>query len=567
MDILMDATLELLDGSQIDEMQHKDIISAIDQSIIVAITNAQGQIISVNKQFCEISKYSASELIGQNHRIINSGYHSKMFFKKMWQTIGSGKIWNGEICNRAKDGSLYWVQTVIVPFVNENGKPYQYISIRTDITEQKNVQRFEHLAYHDELTGLKNRRKLRMTYDQMIKYNSTSEDAFLLVSINRFKRINEGFGHHIGDLFLVTVAKYLDDLVSINGTVFQYLGDQFGIICKSTDYHRIVNLILQRFNDIFIVDKFEFFSSVSIGVHSAIRSVGNFDEVIRTTDIALSHAKEKKGNYFIEYDENMNYRLIDQITLEKKLRDAIKNKAFDLYYQPKYDVKTKEIREVEALIRWFDPISGWIPPSEFIDFAEQLGLMSVIGEYVLETACKQAVSWQKTQNKNIKISVNISPLHLKERNFISNLTKIMERTGCTADLLEIEITENSLLHNTDLIERTFDRLKKLGISIALDDFGRGFSSLSYLKNFPIDTLKIDQTFVMGLKEDTNDENMVRAIIGLAKIFNMKVVAEGVETCSEKTIIERAECDFLQGYFFSKPLPAHKIEHLFKKEYA
>ncbi|GEK30404.1 GGDEF domain-containing protein [Kurthia zopfii] len=567
MDILMDATLELLDSSKLDEMQHKDIISAIDQSIIVAITNAQGQIISVNKQFCEISKYSVTELIGQNHRIINSGYHSKMFFKKMWQTISSGKIWNGEICNRAKDGNLYWVQTVIVPFINEFGKPYQYISIRTDITEQKNAQRFEHLAYHDELTGLKNRRKLRMTYDQMIKYNSTSEDAFLLISINRFKRINEGFGHHVGDLFLVTVAKFLDDLVSINGTVFQYLGDQFAVICKTIDYHKIVNLILQRFNDIFIVDKFEFFSSVSIGVHPSIRTIGNFDEVIRTTDIALSHAKEKKGNYFIEYDENMNYRLEDQIILEKKLRDAIKNRAFDLYYQPKYDVRSKEIREVEALIRWFDPVSGWIPPSEFIDFAEQLGLMSVIGEYVLETACKQAVYWQKTQNKNIKISVNISPLHLKERNFIMNLKKIMERTGCPAELLEIEITENSLLHNTGLIERTFDRLKKIGISIALDDFGKGFSSLSYLKNFPIDTLKIDQTFVMGLKEDTNDENMVRAIIGLAKIFNMKVVAEGVETCSEKMIIERADCDFLQGYFFSKPLPSHKIEHLFKKEFS
>lgn len=562
MDVLMNATLELLDNKQ-DEVLLKDIIAAIDQSVIVAITNAKGEILSVNKQFCEISQYTPTELIGKNHNLLNSGYHPKSFFKNMWATIGSGNVWEGEICNRAKNGSIYWVQTTIVPFMNEKGKPYQYISIRKNITPQKNSQRYEHLAYHDELTGLKNRRKLRMTYESMLKQKteSSKEKSIMFISINRFKIINEGFGYHIGDLFLVTVAYLLDEIVSLNGTVFQYIGDQFAIICKNEDRFKIINAILFRFNDVFYIDKFEFYSSVSIGITPSILQYQSFEEVIRITDIALSRAKENKGNYYVEYTDKMNIHFAEQLELEKKLRKAIHNQDFMLYYQPKYSTTSYEFNSVEALIRWHDKELGWISPEIFINLAEQLGLMTEIDEFVIETACQQAVLWRKQYNRIIKIAINISPLHLNDKNFVCSLEQIMRKTGCYADMIEIEITENSLIFNDENVIKTFEQLKNIGISIALDDFGKGYSSLSYLKNFPIDTLKIDREFIMGIQENSSEANMVKAIVGLGKIFNMSVVAEGVENKLEESIVQNAECDYIQGYYLCKPLPPQEIENL------
>ncbi|GEK35151.1 putative bifunctional diguanylate cyclase/phosphodiesterase [Kurthia sibirica] len=569
MDNLMNATASLLHSSYENNKIMQDIITAIDQSVVVAITNEKGIILSVNKQFCRVSQYSALELIGQDHRILNSGYHSSLFFKDLWKTIGMGHMWEGEICNRAKDGSLYWVQTKIVPFLNEEGNPYQYISIRTDITEQKNAQKFRHLAYHDELTGLENRRKLKITYDAMKKrarqLGYDSDRSLILLSINRFKQINVGYGYKIGDLFLIEVAEKLRMLVASDGQVYHYLGDQFAIICKNNQRQQLVDLILELFNAMFQIGNYEFYSSISIGIRPSILQVETFEEVIRTADIALTKAKEDTSNNAVEFDLTMKVTFNEYILLEKKLRHALENNLFELYYQPKFDVKTRAVRDVEALLRWFDGELGWIPPDSFIPLAEQLGLMTKIGEFVLRSACHQAVAWKDELGIAIKIAVNISPLHLKDKNFVSSIQSILQETGCTADLIEIEITENSLLSQTELMIETFAKLKKLGISIALDDFGKGYSSLSYLKNFPIDTLKIDRDFIMGMTENSSESRMVIAIIGLARIFNMTVVAEGVETLTECTIIENANCDYMQGFFFSKPLPLEEVACLFKKE--
>lgn len=568
MDDLMNATASIMNGTYLDDNGlMEDIISAIDQSVIVAITNDKGKIISVNQQFCLISKYSAEDLIGQDHRILNSGYHSSLFFEELWQTIRSGQVWQGEISNRAKDGSIYWVKTKIVPFTNETGKPYRYISIHTDITEQKSAQKFRHLAYHDEITGLENRRKLKTIYNQKKLNFDETDYCLLLMSINQYKQINEGYGYQTGDLFLIKVTEKLQQLTATGGTVYRYLEDQFVIICKNSQRECMIQRIIAVFNTLFTIEGHEFYSSVSIGVRSSILVEKTFEDVVRTAGIALSKAKEIKGNSFAEYDLSMNISFKEFIVLEKKLRHALEQEILTLYYQPKFDVKTRQIKDVEALLRWNDSELGWISPDIFIPLAEQTGLMTKIGEFVIRKACKQAVYWRDILDVTVKIAVNISPQHLKDSNFVESVKLILTETNCTADLIEIEITENSLLNQSDILNTTFTQLKSLGITIALDDFGKGFSSLSYLKNFPIDTLKIDREFVMGMTENSSESKMVTAIIGLARIFNMTVVAEGVETATECMIVEEAECDYIQGYFLSKPLPVVDIERLLLQKHS
>lgn len=562
----MDQSYSQMTGlSQLDDsytvQQLIDIQHALDHSIIVAITDNRGIITFVNNHFCAISKYSKDELIGQDHRLLNSGHHSKAFFKELWCTIGSGKIWRGDICNRTKDGSLYWVQTTIIPFLNDRGTPYQYVSIRTDVTEQKNIKKLKFYAYHDDLTGLYNRRMLNIRLADLFK-GAHKEDfslTLLMMDVNRFKSINDGLGYLTGDLFLIEVATRLKRLGIDEKSLFRYSGDKFVIILKN-EKHAIwkAHQIMANFEDSFLIEQFEFYSSVSIGICSSPSYANTPEDLVKSANVALLEAKKNKVSNYIQYENTMNSSHNQFLLLETKLRHAIKRDEIQLYYQPKIELKTNQLIGMEGLIRWYDKDYGFISPAMFIPFAEECGLISLIGVYTLKIACKQMKQWLDDYGLDIRISVNISPIHLKERNFVHNLRKVLQETGLPARNLELEITEMSLMHQTEELIETFNQIKALGVIIAIDDFGTGYSSLSYLKQFPIDILKIDQSFIQGLKTGLSNVAMVTAIIKLAHALSMQVIAEGVETEEELCIVRDNLCDFAQGYYFSKPLPTDEF---------
>ncbi|MBK3493660.1 EAL domain-containing protein [Viridibacillus sp. YIM B01967] len=538
-----------------------DIKHALDRSIIVAITDNRGVITFVNDHFCAISKYTKGELIGQDHRLLNSGHHSKAYFKEMWRTIGNGEMWCGDICNRAKDGSLYWVQTTIIPFLNAKGVPYQYVAIRTDVTEQKNIKKFKFLAYHDELTGLLNSRMMHIYLADSFK--DTNKDGLsltlLMMDVNRFKQINDGFGHLTGDLFLIEVATRLKRLGVDEKSLFRYSGDRFAIIMKNEEQALWkAHQIMAVFEDSFLIEQYELYSSISIGISSCPIDAQTPEDLVKFANVALLEAKKEKGSGYVQYEHSMNIAHDQLLILETKLRYAIKQNQIELYYQPKFDLKTNRLMGMEGLIRWYDADYGFISPEKFIPFAEECGLISVIGEWALKRACTQMKMWLDEFGIDIRVSVNISPIHLKERTFVQRLHGVLQETGLPAKNLELEITEMSLMHQTEQLIETFNQIKDLGVMIAIDDFGTGYSSLSYLKKFPIDILKIDQSFIRGLKPGLSDVAMVTAIIKLAHALNMLVVAEGVETKEELSIILDNNCDFVQGFYFSKPLSTEEF---------
>lgn len=476
--------------SSINQMNYslkelQDIFSAMNSSIIVAITDRTGKITFVNDHFCKISKYTREELVGQDHRLLNSGFHPKSFFREMWKTIGNGDMWNGEVCNRAKDGSLYWVKTTIIPFLDEKGKPYQYIAIRVDITAQKDIKKITHIAYHDELTGLPNRRKLEQRLENEFHQSRRTGEKFALffIDVNRFKHINDGLGHIIGDMFLVEMSNRLRNIDHTSNSFYRHNSDEFVMILN--DASRIEEMakeIISVFNESFIVDTYEFYASISIGISIFPDHANSVEELLKNADIAMYAAKSTRGNQYRLYRDNMDEANDKWLLLETKLHQALKQDRLELHYQPKIDLKTDSVIGMEALLRWYDPELGHIPPDRFIPFAEDCGLINDIGVWVYVKACAQARLWNESHELSLRVAVNISPIHISIGGFVDMVRGVIAETGIDPNLLEIEITEMSMLDYTEDLIDTIKQLRALGITISLDDFGTGYSSLNYLKN-------------------------------------------------------------------------------------
>lgn len=535
--------------------QLRDIKEALDESAILAITDRQGTITYVNEQFCRISKYSREELIGQNHRILNSGFHFKSFFKEMWKTIGSGHTWHGDICNRAKDGSLYWVQTTIVPFLDKSGKPYQYIAIRIDITAQKNLKLITHMAHHDDLTGLPNRRSLSQRLNKQIEESqkNNSKFALLFIDVNRFRNVNDSLGHNVGDLFLVELIDRFKSIDNTKNSFYRLNGDEFVYILDDIEEIDLkANMLMDLFKVPFQFGQYEFLSSISIGISIYPNHGQDKDSLLVSADKALYTAKKRKGNQYEVYKKNVSGMNDYNLLLESKLHHAIKNDILEIHYQPKINIQTEKMVGMEALLRWNDSELGQIPPNQFIPLAEECGLICEIGKWVLEKASMQINEWNKQLGIELNVAINISPNHFQDPQFINQLKQIIKKTEVNPRNLEIEITEMSMMNHHDVIQK-IKEIKNLGLTIAIDDFGTGYSSLSYLKEFPVDTLKIDRSFIVNMSKGESGIAMVAAIISLAHALNLNVVAEGVETKSELEILKKYNCQNVQGYYYSKPL--------------
>ena len=544
----------------------KNIQYALNESVIVAITDKTGVLTFVNDRFCETSKYSREELIGSYQNIVNSGYHSREFFKEMWRTIGNGKIWQGEIKNRAKDGTFYWVDTTIVPFLNEKGKPYEYIAIRYEITQRKEYEeKLKRVAYYDPLTGLPNRNMLDGWLAMKAECANDATISVLMIDIDRFKAINDTFSFDTGNLILKNVAKRLENIIGTEDLLIREGADKFIVFLFNVSFKKeileTISLIKQQLSVPFQMKQERVTISVSIGIsieklelHHSCR-VDMLQNNVQKADTAMYHAKEQFGNSHCFNTDDQNVEQKRYTELELGLRKALQEEQFHVVYQPIIDIKTNKINGVEALLRWTHPELGIVSPAEFIPILEEIGSIIPVGNWVLQTVIKQMKQWHEDGIFINRASINVSPIQFRTDCFVENLREMLEKEDLDPKYIDLEITEGTIL-DIQGSQPILERLRNLGVYVSIDDFGTGYSSLSYLKQLPISTIKIDQSFISNL--DEQDEMIVNTIINLGENLFFNIVAEGVETKEQLDYLQQQDCYEGQGYYWSKPVEPEKI---------
>ncbi|SFQ22924.1 PAS domain S-box-containing protein/diguanylate cyclase (GGDEF) domain-containing protein [Psychrobacillus psychrotolerans] len=671
---------------------------AVNETMIIAVTNKVGQILFVNDRFCQITGYCKEELIGNTHRIINSKTHPEAFFKNMWSTILNGHTWTGEICNRRKNGELYWVKTYIIP-VENNGYDTYFLSIRTDITIEKEKEillqskllssfetvahhinnlvfkvekdsennygfslltgklaseflakkglqtiqpsinsiknkilipiynmntyiseemtnrllfnlkkvitgekvsykewlddrcihitispietngtisgaigignditelesartKLTELAYRDHLTNTFNTAALERDIVQVI--NENTPFSFLYIDLDRFKNINDSLGHFTGDSLLKLVTARIKDFYNTTGELYRIGGDEFVVLIKGeterTKMLENAKLLIQKVEEPFNIEEMEIHISCSIGIAFFPLHGSSYKEIHRAADLALNISKENGKRNAVLFDLKHMEGYVNKVSLESDIRSGLDKHEFYLVYQPKVNLKRGTIEGYEALIRWNKKGKEIIPPNDFIPFAEETGLIISIGKYVLEEACRQAALWIKQGVRFKTISVNISPIELEQNDFLANVHTILEKTGLPPHYLEIELTENVLMKNMERLLKILHDLESMGIILAMDDFGSGFSNFRYLSELPIHTLKIDRSLTSQVLIG-RDAVIVSSIINIGHSLGLEVVAEGVETAEVIEFLRENDCHTVQGYYFSKPLEVHQV---------
>jgi len=498
-------------------------------------------------------------------------HDSESFRRELLLSIKTAGHWEGEVLARRSNGESFSCWVLLNILRNEQGKPTHYVCVSRDITALKQSERqLKKLAFSDALTGLPNR---ALFNDRLRVAVATAQRAQSLVGIvyinlDRLKYLNDSFGHVLTDLLLKEVAARLVRDTRASDTVARLSGDEFVILLmglkQQQDIARVAQAVLDSFVAPFEVEERKLHLTASVGVSVYPDDGDNAMEILKNAGAAMVRAKEQGGNCFQFYTQEMGVHVQTRVALEHALHRAVEQQEFELHYQPKVDLQSGQITGVEALIRWRDPELGMVPPDRFIPLAEETGLILPIGEWVLRTACRQAQAWHAAGHAQMSMAVNLSARQFRQQDVAALVRQILSETGLAPHYLELELTESLFMKDGEAVIKMLREIKAIGVTLALDDFGTGYSSLSYLRRFPIDVVKIDRSFINDVTESAEDASLTKAIIAMGRSLNMKTVAEGVETEAQLKFLINHQCDAIQGYYFSRPLPADALTELLRE---
>jgi len=535
----------------------------------IFVTDAKGVLQWANASFEKLSGYSLKEAVGKTPSMLKSGLHSDEFYDAMYNSINSGKIWKDEVINRHKDGALYTVEQTITPILDKAGKISHFVTIHDDLTASKHAERrIQSLANYDQLTGLLNRSSFLNHLSTAISSASRKDTlAVFLIDLMNFNRINDTLGHKAGDKILFEVSNRIKYSVPENAIISRMDGDKFAVALpkartnnKTAEY--AANLI-DNITDVIFVGEHEINVGVYEGVSVYPQDGDTAEKLINAADMALQKSVVSAPNSYNFFSRELNEEIETRVVMEQELRRAIANNEFVLHYQPQVGIKNAKIVGWEALVRWQHPEKGLVPPMKFIPIAEDSGLISQIGDWVMGEAVRQLREWINEGMGECSMAVNLSAIQFQQQDIVSAIENVLACNAIEHHLLEVEITESVVMQDAQKADEILSKLSEIGVRISIDDFGTGYSSLSYLKRFPVDRLKIDRSFVSDMHVDYDDEQIAKTIINLGHSLGLEVISEGVEKNEQLRILDKQGCDIVQGYYVSKPIPAAEVMAFYK----
>ncbi|MFQ5992696.1 MAG: putative bifunctional diguanylate cyclase/phosphodiesterase, partial [Nitrospiraceae bacterium] len=539
----------------------ENLINSSLDMIISVDTNRN--IVEFNRAAEQVFGYSKAEVLGKPIDVL---YADPSEGRKLHKnSVGGG--FTGEVANKKKNGEIFTSYVSATIMHDTSGSVVGVMGISRDITERKQAEEtIVHQAYHDALTNLANRRlfmeRLALALGRVPWHKRLVGVLFL--DLDHFKSINDALGHSVGDRLLQAVAERLTACVREGDTVARLGGDEFAIaladVARASDVPKVAQKIIEALSKPYVLEGREFFTTTSIGISISPDDAQDPESLVKNADIAMYRAKKLGRNNYQHYSPDMNAQAFERLAIETSLRHALEREEFFLEYQPQFDIGTGRLIGYEALVRWRHRDLGMISPGKFIPLAEESGLIVPIGEWVLRTACAQNKAWQAAGLPSIRVAVNVSPRQLRQDNLLPLVERILRETGLHPTHLELELTESSIQDSEEVIQ-LFSQLQSMGVQIAIDDFGTGYSSLNHLKRYPIDKLKVDQSFVRDIAHDPHDRAIVKAIIALAHSLNMNAVAEGVETEAQMAYLRSLKCDEAQGYLLGRPMSAQDASQL------
>ncbi|MFJ7313301.1 putative bifunctional diguanylate cyclase/phosphodiesterase [Pseudomonas sp. NPDC098747] len=547
------------------------VFEAASEGIVIFDPNYA--LIAINQAFSRVTGYDIDEMLGRNVVELPCSRDARRHYVAIRTALEQHGSWQGELVETRKNGELYpqWLQLNAVR--DSRGNVSHIVGFFADLSARReSEERMRYLTHYDELTGLANRSLFRERLHeahQRFRQGGRRSLALLHINLDRFKLLNDSLGHEVADQMLQKMARRLVNALPEADTIARLSGDEFAVLFDAygnlSSLARVATRLSAKLRLPLTVDGHELVVSASMGISMLPDNAREISALVSQSNMAMQHAKHLGGNNFQFYTDSLQASTLERLQLENQLRKAIDEKQLQVFYQPKLCLESGRLNAAEALVRWDHPSMGQVPPGDFIGLAEETGLIGPIGEFVLRQACWQACEWQRQGLAPIRVSVNLSVHQLRQGKLVSLVRQVLEETGLAPHYLELELTESQLLDSVEHIIATFQQLRDLGVKLAIDDFGTGYSSLSYLKRIPVDYVKIDQSFIRGLGEGSEDAAITRAIIAMAHGLSLKVVAEGVERQEQLEFLRAERCDEVQGYLISRPVEAAALAGLLRAQ--